>query len=1090
MTKPASVLVVGSGPIIIGQAAEFDYAGVQACRALREEGVRVVLVNSNPATIMTDPEIADAVYLEPLVPSHVEAIIERERPDALLPTLGGQTGLNLAVALAERGVLERCGVRLLGTPLRTIRLAEDREQFKRAMQMIGEPVPPSRVVRSIEEGLRFAAEAGFPLVIRPAYTLGGTGGGIARDRDELVEILRSGLSASIIRQVLVETSVLGWKEVEYEVLRDGADNCVTICNMENIDPMGIHTGDSIVVAPSQTLSDRDYHRLRTAAINIIRHLEVEGGCNIQFALDPRSDAYHVIEVNPRVSRSSALASKATGYPIAKIATKIALGRRLPEIPNPVTGVTKAAFEPTLDYCVIKIPRWPFDKFPLGDARLGTQMKSTGEVMAIGRTFSQALLKAVRGLDVGRDTLTGWLTQWSDDELNEVMTAPTHERLFAVGEALRRARSVESVAALTGIDPFWLWEIREIVETEERLRSVVAERPQVAHDVIDAKIQGFAKSTIARLTGLGLQRVAAIGGEATATAYKMVDTASAEFPARSPYYYATVGEEDDLRRSPAAQGRPLQRNGVAERERAVVVVGSGPIRIGQGIEFDYSCVHAAWALHDVGVASVMLNNNPETVSTDFDISDVLIFEPPCVDEVEHAVRATGAEGALLTFGGQTPINLARELHRRGVPLLGTSQRALDLAEDRKKFDTVLAELGVTRPPGRAALSFRKAREIAREIGFPVLVRPSYVLGGRGMEIVYNEAQLAAYAESAPPIQPHAPLLVDKYLAGIEVEVDAVFDGQDICIPGIFEHVERAGIHSGDSLAVYPTQNIAPEIEARIADVTQRLCRKLGIRGLINVQYIVYDGDLYVIEANPRASRTVPIIAKLTGYPLVAAATRIALGQTLKEMDFDTGLLPRPDFVAVKIPVFSFAKLRRVETMLGPEMKSTGEVLGIDTTFAGALLRGLVGAGITPPPPGGRILLSVSDAEKPEAESLARAFAEMDYQLHATTGTWNLLADAGIEAARVNKIAEGSPHVLDLITGGGVDLVINNATETPSSQSDGYRIRRAAVEAGVACLTSLDTVKALLIALEAPNHDHVKVRALQEYVRGRERVASTA
>jgi carbamoyl-phosphate synthase large subunit len=1058
-----SVLVVGSGPIIIGQAAEFDYAGVQACRALKEEGCRVVLVNSNPATIMTDPEMADAVYLEPLVPSHVEAIIARERPDAMLATLGGQTGLNLAVALAERGTLDRYEVELLGTPLRTIRLAEDRELFKKTMLSIGEPVPTSVVVNEVGPGLAFAEEAGYPLIIRPAFTLGGTGGGIARDPQQLKEFLESGLRASIIHQVLLETSLLGWKEIEYEVLRDGADNCVVICNMENIDPVGVHTGDSIVVAPSQTLSDRDYQRLRTASINIIRHLEIQGGCNIQFAQDPHSDQYQIIEVNPRVSRSSALASKATGYPIAKIATKIALGQLLPDIPNPVTGMTKAAFEPTLDYCVVKIPRWPFDKFPRGDARLGSQMKSTGEVMSIGRTFAQAMIKAVRGCDIGRETLTGHtFEQWNDDELDDVLRAPTHERLYVVAECLRRGRTVGDVAGLTGIDAFWLWELKELVETETALRSAGFDDALI----VRAKRQGYANSTIARVAKVPLDRVKSAGGRAAETAYRVVDTAAAEFPAKTPYYYAAVGEAEELRKPD---------------RRCVVVVGSGPIRIGQGIEFDYSCVHAAWALHEAGVASVMLNNNPETVSTDFDVSDVLVFEPPCVDEVEHAVRVTGSEGALLSFGGQTPINLARELSKRGVKSLGTGERALDLAEDRRKFDAVLSRLGVARPAGRAALTFRKAREIAREIGFPVLVRPSYVLGGRGMEIVYNEAQLAAYVESAPPILPNAPLLVDQYLAGVEIEVDAVFDGEDIIIPGIFEHVERAGIHSGDSMAVYPTQNITPEIETRVADVTRRLCDELGIRGLINVQYIIYEGELFVIEANPRASRTVPIIAKLTGVPLVAAATRVALGEKLRDMGLQLGLLPRPDFVAVKIPVFSFAKLRRVETILGPEMKSTGEVLGIDTTYAGALLRGMLGAGINPPPPGGRILFSVSDAEKMASVSIARAFVDMDFQLFATPGTWALLGDNDITAIRVNKIAEGSPHVLDLIGSGGVDLVINNAATTGQSQTDGYRIRRAAAEAGVACLTSLDTVHALLLALDGRSDGEVTVRSLQEYVR---------
>jgi len=1061
-----SVLVVGSGPIVIGQAAEFDYAGVQACRALREERVRVVLVNSNPATIMTDPEMADAVYLEPLTPAYVEAIIERERPDAMLATLGGQTGLNLAVALAERGTLERYGVRLLGTPLRTIRLAEDRKLFKEAMQHIGEPVPRSAIVTDEAQALVFAREQGYPLIVRPAYTLGGTGGGAVHDETELLAIVRSGLAASIIHQVLLESSLLGWKEIEYEVLRDADDNCITICNMENIDPVGIHTGDSIVVAPSQTLSDRDYQRLRTAAINIIRYLKVEGGCNIQFALDPKSDAYYVIEVNPRVSRSSALASKATGYPIAKMAAKIALGRRLPELPNPVTGVTKAAFEPTLDYCVVKIPRWPFDKFPLADTRLGTQMKSTGEVMAIGRTFSAAILKAVRGLDIGRDTLTGGpYEQWSDDELAEVARTPTHERLFVMAECMRRGLEPPELSAATGVDEFWLWELRELVEIEDALRRAT---PPPAELVNLAKRSGYAEATIARLGGTTLQAVRKNLSGLSTTAYKMVDTAAAEFPAQSPYYYATVAEEDEMRKP----SRP-----------AVVVVGSGPIRIGQGIEFDYSCVHAAWALHEAGYASVMVNNNPETVSTDFDISDVLVFEPPCADEVEDAVRATGARGTLLIFGGQTPINLARELHKRGVGVLGTSQAALDLAEDRRKFDALLQRLGVARPPGKTALSFRKAREIARSLGFPVLVRPSYVLGGRGMEIVYNEAQLAAYAESAPPIQPDAPLLVDKYVAGTEVEVDAVYDGEQICIPGIFEHVERAGVHSGDSIAVYPPQTISASMQRRIAEVTERLASELGIRGLINVQYIVKDDELFVIEANPRASRTVPIIAKLTGVPLVAAATSVALGRSLRELGIEPGLGPAPDFVAVKAPVFSFSKLRRIETLLGPEMKSTGEVLGIARTYGDALLRALIGTGLVLPPPGGRILLSIADDEKPAALTAARALREMRYELFGTTGTWKFFTEHGVHTTRVNKIAEGSPHVLDLIGEGGVDLVINNAAATSLAQSDGFRIRHAALERGVGCLTSLDTVRALILALEAHDDKPADVRPLQEYVRPR-------
>jgi carbamoyl-phosphate synthase large subunit len=1063
-----SVLVIGSGPIVIGQAAEFDYAGVQACRALREENVRVVLVNSNPATIMTDPDIADVVYLEPLVPAYVEAIIERERPDAMLATLGGQTGLNLAVELARRGTLERFGVRLLGTPLETIHLAEDRQRFKQAMTELGQPVPASAVVTEPEQALAFARQAGFPLVVRPAYTLGGTGGGLVQDESELLSVVRAGLAASIIHQVLVESSLLGWKEIEYEVLRDADDTCLTVCNMENIDPVGVHTGDSIVVAPSQTLSDRDYQRLRSAAITIIRALRIEGGCNIQFALDPASDAYHVIEVNPRVSRSSALASKATGYPIAKIAAKIALGCRLRDLPNPVTGVTKAAFEPALDYCVVKIPRWPFDKFPMADTRLGTQMKSTGEVMAIGRTFSQALLKAIRGLDIGRDSLTGGPHErWSDDELDDVVHRPTHERLFVLAECLRRGTAVEDLAHRSGIDPFWLWELAALVRREEDLRHAGdaggEERRQAAWR--DAKRTGYAESTIARLTGAsaGLVREAC---RTAGASYKMVDTVAAEFPARSPYYYASPGEHNELR----APGRS-----------AVVVVGSGPIRIGQGIEFDYSCVHAAWALRASGSAAVMLNNNPETVSTDFDVSDVLIFEPPCADEVEEAVRATQARGVLLMFGGQTPINLARDIARRGIPVLGTPQAALDEAEDRRKFDELLERLGLSRPPGRAASSFRKAREIARWLGFPVLVRPSYVLGGRGMEIIYNEAQLAAYARSAPSVGPDSPLLVDKFLPGIEVEVDAVCDGREVCIPGVFEHIERAGIHSGDSMAVYPPQSISRDFQEHIARVTEQLARGLGIRGLLNVQYIVQKDRLHVIEANPRASRTVPIIAKLTGVPLVAAATAIALGATLSETGLVAGLGPAPDFVAVKAPVFSFSKLRRIETLLGPEMKSTGEVLGIADTFSDALLRALVGSGLALPPPGGSILLSIADHEKEESLSLARNLAGKGFTLLATSGTWHYLRERGLAASRVNKIAEGSPHVLDVIRSGDVDLVVNNASPTANAQSDGFRIRHTALESGVPCLTSLDTVRALCLALAAQTSQPIAVRSLQDRVR---------
>jgi carbamoyl-phosphate synthase large subunit len=1060
-------MVIGSGPIVIGQAAEFDYAGVQACRALKEEGHRVVLVNSNPATIMTDPEIADAVYLEPLTVASVERIIERERPDALLPTLGGQTGLNLAVELAEAGVIDRYGVQLLGTPLDTIKLAEDRERFKAKMIEIGEPVPQSQIVTDVEAGVAFAAEVGYPLVVRPAYTLGGTGGGVVRDEGELRATLQTGLDASLIHQALVETSLLGWKEIEYEVLRDRAGNCIIVCNMENIDPVGVHTGDSIVVAPSQTLSDLDYQMLRTSSINVIRALNVQGGCNIQFALHPDSSEYQIIEVNPRVSRSSALASKATGYPIAKISTKIALGQTLDQIPNPVTGGrTKAAYEPTLDYCVVKFPRWPFDKFPLADFRLGTQMKSTGEAMGIGRSFSAALMKAVRGLDLKFETLTGGAyAEWSDDELERATTEPTHDRLFAVCEMLRRGRSIDEIHALSTIDRFWLWEFKALVDLEERLahgdRADVAKALESGYSQrgISALRQAQDDSHTSDAAPADVILSLSKGGDA---AFRMVDTAAAEFPATSPYYYLSRGETDEM--------RPPVRE-------AVVVVGSGPIRIGQGIEFDYSCVHAAWALHEAGFAAVVINNNPETVSTDFDVSDILVFEPPGADEVEATARATNARGVMLAFGGQTAINLADELTKRGIAIVGSDRRSLDMAEDREKFDAALEKLGVARPRGRAANTFREARATAREIGFPVLVRPSYVLGGRGMEIVYNEGQLASYVESAPPISPGAPLLIDKYMRGREVEVDAAFDGDDILVPGIFEHVERAGIHSGDSISVFPTQTVSDAMEQRIVAVTEAIARELGIRGLINIQFVIPEGtdDLLIIEANPRASRTVPIISKATGINLVAAATRIALGEKLRDMRWGTGLRPKPDYVVVKVPVFSFAKMRGVETMLGPEMKSTGEVLGIDATYAGALRKGFVGAGIRLPSEGACVLVSISDEEKPDAVGLMRRLVALGHALVATPGTFDFLQTHGIAATRVNRIGEPSPNVLDVIKERSVDLVINDF-KSGRGPTDNYRIRRAAVEASIASLTSLDTAHALVTALES---EAGPPRSLQEY-----------
>lgn len=1051
-----SVLVIGSGPIIIGQAAEFDYAGVQACRALREESLRVILVNSNPATIMTDPEIADAVYLEPLTVESLEQIIAVERPDAILPTLGGQTGLNLAVELADTGVLERYNVRLLGTPVATIKLAEDRELFKKKMQEIGQPVPLSVIVTEVDGGLAFAQEHGYPLVVRPAYTLGGTGGGVVHDEREMRETLESGLSASMIGQCLLETSLLGWKEVEYEVLRDCANNCIVVCNMENIDPVGVHTGDSIVVAPSQTLSDAEYQMLRTASIDVIRALEVQGGCNIQFALHPDRSEYAIIEVNPRVSRSSALASKATGYPIAKISTKIALGQTLDKIANPVTGVTTAAYEPTLDYVVVKMPRWPFDKFPLADTVLGTQMKSTGEAMGIGRTFAASFMKALRGLDLKRETLTGGSYEsWTLDELDEVIARPTHDRLFAVCERLRRASDVVACAneihERSGIDHFWLSEFRELIALEEELRNTPSRET-----VMRALHAGFSSGAISSMAGKHIEISSAESG----LAFRMVDTAAAEFPARSPYYYLSRGESDEMR---------------TPQKEAVIVVGSGPIRIGQGIEFDYSCVHAAWALRDAGRSPVVVNNNPETVSTDFDVSDVLIFEPPGADEVEAAYRSTRAVGVMLAFGGQTAINLAGELHRRGVTIIGSDRATLDMAEDREQFDAALARLGVARPEGKAARSFREARAISRELGFPVLVRPSFVLGGRGMEIIYNEGQLASYAEAAPPIEPHAPLLVDKYLRGLEVEVDAVFDGQDILIPGIFQHIERAGIHSGDSISVYPAPAIDSSMETRIVEVTTAIARELRIRGLINIQFVIHEGALYIIEANPRASRTVPIIQKATGINIVAAATRIALGERLCDMQYGVGLARKAPYSVVKIPVFSFAKMRGVETILGPEMKSTGEVLGLDATFEGALRKAFIASGLRLPVTGARILASIADQEKIDAVPILARYVALGHTLVATAGTRAILEQHGIACEAISRIADGSPHVLDAIRSRSVDLVINDAVAS-RELSDGYRIRRAAVEAGVACLTSLDTARAFVTSLEAQG---TPPKSLQSY-----------
>ncbi|SMB94532.1 carbamoyl-phosphate synthase large subunit [Thermanaeromonas toyohensis ToBE] len=1060
------IMVIGSGPIVIGQAAEFDYAGTQACRALKEEGLEVVLVNSNPATIMTDTEMADRVYLEPLTLEFVAPILRRERPDGLLPTLGGQVGLNLALQLAEAGILEELGVELLGTPLSAIQKAEDREQFKSLMQAIGEPVPVSRIVTRVEEALEFARQNGYPVIVRPAYTLGGTGGGVARNEEELKAIVLKGLKLSLINQVLVEQCVIGWKEIEYEVMRDAADNCITVCNMENIDPMGIHTGDSIVVAPSQTLSDKEYHMLRTAALKIIRALGIQGGCNIQFALDPRSWQYYVIEVNPRVSRSSALASKATGYPIARVAAKIALGLTLDEIPNAVTQETKACFEPALDYCVVKIPRFPFDKFSLADRTLGSQMKATGEVMAIDRTFEGALLKAIRSLELKLDGLyLESLTRLTDSSLRQKLREADDERLFAVAEALRRGFGIKELNELTGIDSFFLVKIRNIVELEQTLRQV-GKGGLTPELLRRAKERGFSDSQIARLTGLKegeiRQRRKLYN---LRPVYKMVDTCAAEFEAVTPYFYSTYDQEDE---------------GEVRSGAKVVVLGAGPIRIGQGIEFDYCCVHSVWALRRAGIRAIIINNNPETVSTDFDTSDRLYFEPLTPEDVINVLEKEQPQGVIVQFGGQTAINLARYVEEAGFQVLGTAVEDIDRAEDREKFDTLLEELGIPRPRGGAASSVEQVVRIAKELGFPVLVRPSYVLGGRAMEIVHNEGELVEYATTAVKVTPEYPILVDKYLPGKEVEVDAVSDGEEVLIPGIMEHVERAGIHSGDSIALYPALSLSEEIKDKIVDYTLRLARALKVKGMLNIQFVIHEGEVYVLEVNPRSSRTVPYISKITGVPMVALATNIMLGRTLREQGYRGGLLPPPDYVAVKVPVFSFGKLLQVDTFLGPEMKSTGEVLGIDINFERALYKGLTAAGYTIPVQG-TLLATVADKDKAEAVPLLKGFAELGFKIVATAGTAGALAAAGLFVERVAKLREGSPHILDYIRGGKVDFIINTLTRGRIPERDGFKIRRAAAELGIPCLTSLDTARALLGVVRAwRKGSEFTLRSLQEYL----------
>jgi carbamoyl-phosphate synthase large subunit len=1052
--KPKKVLILGSGPIVIGQAAEFDYAGTQACKALREEGIVTVLVNSNPATIMTDEEVADRVYLEPLTVEAVERVIARERPDALLPTLGGQTGLNLATELAGAGVLERYQVRLLGASIDTIRKAEDRQAFKQMLEEIGEPVPTSRVCESLDDVDEFAAVAGLPLVIRPAYTLGGTGGGFVTTPADLKAIAQRGLAASPIHQVLVERSLWGWKEIEYEVMRDAADTCITVCNMENLDPMGVHTGDSIVVAPAQTLSDRDHQMLRSSAIRIIRALGIEGGCNVQFALDPKSSDYYVIEVNPRVSRSSALASKATGYPIARVAAKVAAGRRLDEIRNEVTGRTFAAFEPALDYCVVKIPRWPFDKFPAGDRRLGTQMASTGEVMAIERTFEAAITKALRSLEQKPPSA-------SELERADLVEQPNDRRLFALLHALRGGAEPASLAERSGIDRWFIDRLATITHLEKE------------GDVRDLRRAGFSDTMISSLRGETVER--------SAPTYKLVDTCAAEFEAATPYYYSCWEEETES--SPVDAPTAL-------------VIGSGPIRIGQGIEFDYCSVHAAWSLRDAGVRAVMANSNPETVSTDFDTSDRLYFEPLDLDGAAQVAEAERVNGALVQFGGQTAINLALSMEERGVAILGSAVEAIDLAEDRRAFAAALDAIGIPQPVGGTTTSVDEAIVIAERAGYPVLVRPSYVLGGRAMEIVHDRRELQRYMVWAVGAMPRGTVLVDKYLQGDEVEVDAVTDGETVVIPGVMQHVERAGVHSGDSYAVYPAPGLEQSELDDVIDYTVRISRHLKLRGLVNVQYVVHRGRVHVLEVNPRASRTVPFLSKVTGVPMVDMATKVMLGRKLSDMGWTTGLVPPRDLVAVKAPVFSMNKLPAVDSYLGPEMKSTGEAIGIGRTLTAALRKAFAASGVHVKR-GGAVLLTIADVDKPEIFPIVSRLVEMGCRLVATEGTAIALQRAGFSPRVVAKIGEEGPTVLDVITNGEVDLVINTMSNiyTDSAEAggpvvkDGFEIRRAAVERRIPCLTSLDTAAALveseagrLQGLEAGEVEQIEVRTIVEWRQG--------
>lgn len=1063
-TDVKKVLVIGSGPIVIGQAAEFDYAGTQACRSLREEGMQVVLVNSNPSTIMTDSDIADAVYIEPITLQFVTEVIKKERPDALLATLGGQVGLNMAVQLAEAGVLEKYGVKLLGSSLHAIKHAEDRELFKEAMEKIHQPVPESEIFEELEPAVRFADSIGYPVIIRPAFTLGGTGGGIAHDRYEMEEIANRGLKLSPINQILVERSVAGWKEVEYEVMRDSADNCIIVCSMENIDPVGVHTGDSIVVAPTQTLTDGQFQMLRTASINIIRYLGIEGGCNVQYALDTRSNQYYVIEVNPRVSRSSALASKATGYPIAKVAAKVALGMTLDEITNAVTGDTKACFEPSIDYVVCKFPRWPFEKFTLADRQIGTQMKATGEVMALDRTLEGSLLKAIPSLEVGEGYLhLAKLDSQSLYDIRCLLHRTDNERIFVVAEALRRGIEPEEINRITRIDLFFLYKIQNIIHMEKRLiKEGLTEETLVA-----AKKIQIPDKVIAKLSDTTIKAVRAMKKKMNLHPdFKMVDTCAAEFEAKTPYYYSTYGSEDEVQ----PQGN-----------KSVVVFGSGPIRIGQGIEFDYCSVHASWALRKAGHKAIVINNNPETVSTDFDTSDALYFEPLTVDDVMEVIEKEKPEGVICQFGGQTAINLATPMAKRGIRIIGSSNESIDMAEDRERFDTLMGQLGIARPKGCLVESEAEAIEKTQDLDYPLIVRPSYVLGGRAMQIVYDEHELRTYLKEAVVASHEHPVLIDQYMVGREVEIDAISDGIDVCIPGIMEQIERSGVHSGDSFAVYPPQHLSQEIIDTLADYTKKIAIAMSVKGLVNIQFIVVNDRVYVIEVNPRASRTVPFMSKITGINMVEYATRIALGESLKDTGLPLGLVPPKDYVAIKAPVFSFSKLGLVEIKLGPEMKSTGEVMGIGHTYEEALYKAVIAANLMIPA-GGSILITVSDRDKKETASLARGFVKLGYKLICTSGTGSYFQSLGIPVEIIKKIHEKGENCEKYLKSGKVDMVLNTISYGSQIEQEGYDLRRIAVELAIPCLTSLDTAKEVLRVMaeddtEASHH----VESIQEYVK---------